>query len=139
MLKNISKRLIVICSWLIALALWGLLHAAKFNFSAFNLDTCTLRMFFGISCIACGGTRATDNLIHLDFVNAFLYNPLYVILLAIFFVYAIIISIDVLLHGAKTITLNKKAVKFLVVLLIIICILFSIIRNTPIYLQYFYF
>ena len=139
MFKNMSKKLIVIYSWLAFIVVWALVYVSKISFAAFNFNTCTLKRFFGLNCIACGGTRATDKLIHFDFVSAFTYNPLYVILLIIFFVYAIIISIGILVGKDLRVHPNKKVTKLLVTLLIATCILFSIIRNTPIYLKYFYF
>ncbi|MBK7408154.1 MAG: DUF2752 domain-containing protein [Saprospirales bacterium] len=37
---------------------------------------CLSQVLFGLECYACGMTRATMHLIHLDFTEAFYYNQL---------------------------------------------------------------
>lgn len=138
-LKSFSKRSIVIYAWCLLFSAWALVYISNLNFAALNFDACTLKKYLGLACIACGGTRATYRLIHFDIVNAFLYNPLYIILLAFGFIYAIIISLDILKNEERTVRLNTKFSKILIIILIVVCVLFCIVRNTPLYLKYFYF
>jgi hypothetical protein len=42
---------------------------------------CVSRLLFDVECYACGLTRAVMHALHLDFSEAFYYNPLFVVVL----------------------------------------------------------
>ena len=133
-----SNKNKVIIFWGISIFALVILKLFNISFALLHLGECVLKKHTGLSCIACGGTRATDALIHFNFVDAFLYNPLYIILLAFGLIYSLIISIDIFINNKKTFKFKKTTSKILTILLIVFAILFTIIRNTPFYLRFFH-
>ena len=79
---------------LVSLAL--LLAGAIFLYYNFNpslysgkFPTCPSRALFNIYCPGCGSQRAIHHLLHLNFKQAFFYNPLMIVLLPLLIVLVI--------------------------------------------------
>lgn len=89
---------------------------------------CPFRFLFGLWCPGCGGTRMIKSLFHLDFYQAFRYNPLLFILLICGIIYLII---NIVLYIKKK-ALIKPSVKILVFILILL-IVYMILRNIPLF------
>ena len=89
---------------------------------------CIIHEVFGIYCPGCGGTRMIISFIHLDFYQAFRWNPLLFILLIIGIIYLII---DIIVYFRKKVILvpNLKVWIGLVIILVI----YMIIRNIDIF------
>lgn len=82
----------------------------------------------GLYCPGCGITRAIISLIKLDFIQAFRYNPLIIVVFPFLLIY-IIYSTHCWLFDKKN-SLHKIPNSILYIILIII-ILFGILRNIP--------
>ena len=89
---------------------------------------CIIHEMFGIYCPGCGGTRMIISFIHLDFYQAFRWNPLLFIFLIIGIIYLII---DIIVYFRKKVILvpNLKVWIGLVIILVI----YMIIRNIDIF------
>lgn len=97
------------------------------NTKLINLvPNCVINDKFNILCPSCGATRCILNIFKLEFITAFLYNPLIFILIIYFFIFNLV-------YIYNTIT-DKKLFYFLYskkvyILLIIVIILFTIFIN----------
>ena len=85
---------------------------------------CIIHELFGVYCPGCGGTRMIVSFVHLDFYQAFRWNPLLFILLIIGIIY-IIVGIVIYIRKKVIIVPNLKVWIFLIVVLV----LYMIIRN----------
>lgn len=74
---------------------------------------CPFYFFLGVSCPGCGMSRAFVSLLHLDFVQAFRYHPLYPIVIVGLIIW--------FLHKKKIIGISKKTQD---ILLILVALLF---------------
>lgn len=92
---------------------------------------CPLKTLTGYECAGCGTQRALHELLHFNLQNAFKFNPLFTLM---FFLSIIYVTIRIFGH-AKTIRkveeflFNKKSV----VILMIIILVFSLLKNTLFY------
>lgn len=48
-----------------------------------QLPECVFHRLTGLPCLGCGGTRCARNLVHLDFVQAFLFHPGFCLVVAL--------------------------------------------------------
>lgn len=87
---------------------------------------CILKNVFGIDCAGCGGTRMVIALLHLDFYQAFRYNPFTFSLLVIGIIYGIYFGLMKLLKKKAYVPDNKW-----LTILLILAIVFMILRNIP--------
>lgn len=85
---------------------------------------CPWNSMFGYDCGGCGTTRMMFSLLHLDFYQAFRYNPFMFILLIIIIIYMLYVVIC-LLRKKEYVKIGKKTIITIIVLLII----FTIVRN----------
>jgi hypothetical protein len=53
----------------------GALFAWGWFLAGLQLPQCIFMRLTGLPCLGCGGTRCARNLVHLDFVQAFLFHP----------------------------------------------------------------
>ncbi|MDQ0476651.1 DUF2752 domain-containing protein [Chryseobacterium sp. MDT2-18] len=88
---------------------------------------CIFKSLTGLSCPGCGAQRATHELLHLNFKNAFAYNPLLVVSLP----YALA---GLLLYQTKLKERFPKTKQFLygqkaILIVLLMVILFFIFRN----------
>lgn len=79
-----------------------------FTVSLDNLETkhsiCLVKNLFGVECYGCGITKAIIACIQLDFIRAFNYNKLIVIVMPLI----IYLSTKEVVKSIKTLKLNKK-------------------------------
>lgn len=114
-----KKRIVYIFAFVITLVLI-LLLLELINYK------CIYRELFNIYCAGCGFTRMIKSIIHLDFYQAFRYNPLLFVFFIIFipyFIYQIYLYIR---YG----NIKKPSLKLLVVLVVILFI-YMVLRNIP--------
>ena len=88
---------------------------------------CPTNSIFGINCPGCGVQRAIHHLLHLELMEAFRANLLFVLSLPFLF----FIGIDSILGTKKTTQLLSN--KFVIVGLLLVVLLFGILRNVAIY------
>jgi len=89
---------------------------------------CPFHKYFNIWCSGCGGMRMIKEIIHLNFYQAFRYNPLLFILLVCFIIFVIV---DIIIYIKKKV-IYIPSYKYLIGLLIIL-IVYMIIRNIPLF------
>ena len=114
-----KKRIVYIFVLVISLVLI-LLFLELINYK------CIYRELFNIYCAGCGFTRMVKSIIHLDFYQAFRYNPLCFILFIIsipYFIYKTIIYI-------KTGNIKLPSLKLLIIIIVILFI-YMVLRNIP--------
>jgi len=73
---------------------WNLLNHATQSGEHYTL--CIFKWLTGIPCPACGATRSVMSLLHADFLNALLINPLGFLLLAALIVLPLWVATDLL-------------------------------------------
>lgn len=89
---------------------------------------CVFHELTGLYCPGCGATRMIVSLLHLDFYQAFRFNPLLFCLLP-FLCYIGIFEYRNWLYGNKKVLIDNKVWIFL----LIATILFGILRNIEIF------
>jgi len=82
---------------------------------------CFFHEFTGFFCPGCGITRLFVSLIHLDFYNAFRYNPLVFVLMILYGLYIIV----------KLKYKNLKIPNWVIYVILGVTIGFGILRNVP--------
>ena len=92
---------------------------------------CPLKQLTGYECAGCGVQRSFHSLLHLRFVEAFIYNALFVFSI-FYFLFLIILKYYQSFRSKKT-TLNNFFSKKCLFILIIIVLLFSLLKNTDCY------
>ncbi|WP_379970097.1 DUF2752 domain-containing protein [Epilithonimonas sp. UC225_85] len=90
---------------------------------------CPLRLITGYECAGCGVQRAFHELLHFRLLEAFKYNPLFVILIPILLI-AILISFS---KNQKLRLSHFMTSKLFVFAVIIIVCVFSVLKNTEFY------
>jgi len=113
---NKKSILFFICSLLLIIGYILVLTLLKYR--------CPLHELFGIWCPGCGGTRMIVSFVHLDFYQAFRWNPFCFILLIVGLIY-LITGIIIYIRKRVIIVPTVKVWIFLIVLLVI----YMIIRN----------
>ena len=112
-LKEILLSLIIVFLFI----LWIIfLNLIKFK--------CPFHEYLNIWCAGCGGTRMLISIIHLDFYQAFRWNPFLFILLLIGIVYLIV---GVIIYKRKKLLLLPTY--RMIIIIISLLVLFMIIRN----------
>ncbi len=91
---------------------------------------CAIHLFTGLYCPGCGAGRACYALLHGEFLEAFSYNPLMVILIPFICLYVAARGLDWAVTGGNHVD-GKISVKLLVAILILILI-YGIVRNIPV-------
>lgn len=114
-------------SYIIVTVVLLILHFLLYKINGKGL-VCIFYEITGLYCPGCGITRMFKSIIHLDFYQAFRYNPLIFILLIVTCGYFII---DIIYYKKykKHIKLNSKVY----VILLIVVISFGILRNIPLF------
>lgn len=91
------------------------------------MPNCLINTYLGILCPSCGGTRCVINLIQGNFMQSFLYHPIFFITI----IYLMLINIIYIINVFK----KKEVLTFLYpktkfwIIFIIILLIFTIIRN----------
>lgn len=89
---------------------------------------CPWKERFGIDCAGCGTTRMLKSILNLEIYQAFRYNPLMFILFALLLLYGIYYLICKIIKK-KPLIPNKKGLIIMSIILLIVLILFTILRN----------
>lgn len=98
---------------------------------------CYIKSLTGLSCLGCGATRATDELLHGNIIGAFRFNPAYAAAVFILFIYYLRFIYNSFNKNYKPFKFNLLRGKRIYVLLIILAV-FLVVRNLPFYLNWFY-
>ena len=91
------------------------------------MPNCLFNTYFGILCPSCGGTRCVINLLHGNFVQSFLYHPVFFITI----IYLMLVNILYIINSFRkreVLTFLYPKTKFWIIFTIIILI-FTICRN----------
>lgn len=118
-IKKIIKYLAIIISIFIIAFL-------SLEFLTYIGYKCPWKYYLNITCAGCGVTRMIKSIIQFKIYNAFLYNPLFFIIIIITIIYLIYVFISMLLKR----NYYKPSINILY-LFSIIALLFMIIRNIP--------
>ena len=118
-----SKRIIL---WLLLGIVVPILVFILTKFLTFINYKCPWYNMFHFLCAGCGVTRMIKMIFELEFYKAFLYNPLFFMLLIICTIYYFYILFCIMLNK-KYYKPNMKCLYSLIVILII----FMILRNIP--------
>lgn len=91
------------------------------------IPNCLINTYFGVLCPSCGGTRCVINLLQGNFVQSFLYHPVFFITIT----YLILVNILYIVNSFKKkqiLTFLYPKTKFWIIFTIVI-IIFTICRN----------
>lgn len=134
-----GNQILAAVFWTVVVSGWALLHTFHFSpLGAFGLaDGCVIKQATGFSCWSCGLTRMLDSLIRLDVVAAFRYNPYFFVITAIFLCYAVCFTLNALRKGYTGPLFPRPRIWY-AVLFVITLLTFTVLRNTPFYLSFFY-
>lgn len=113
----------------ILLGVWYLYNNSPDNDS--NVAVCLTHTLFNVYCPGCGISHCLYNVLHLDFYQAFRYNPFVFILAPFLGVYTISSMISWTITGENKI--NRYLSSKLLIVIIILLILYAVLRNIPIY------
>jgi len=91
--------------------------------------SCPTKSIFGFYCPGCGSQRLIHHLLHLNFYEAFRYNPLLFIFFP-FVIYLVYVFISNLIFGTK-IRIKLLYRNWFVVILFSAFVLYGILRNLP--------
>lgn len=122
-------RLITIILNAMALVAMALIYAWFYRKTELGIP-CVFNLVSGFKCPGCGVTRMLFSLIELDFKSAFLHNPMLLVLLPIFAMFAVKWAVSYILTGK---TKAGKSETIIAVVMIIVVSAFGIVRNLPVY------
>ncbi|SEQ09658.1 DUF2752 domain-containing protein [Epilithonimonas lactis] len=127
LIKNNQKQIAVWVFFILMILLYFFVDPSK---SAYFLK-CPLKLTTGFECAGCGVQRALHELLHFRFLEAFKFNPLFVISIPI-------LLIVVVINLSKNETLKQILKRFFgskifIFLVLIIVLLFSLLKNTDFY------
>ncbi len=127
LIKNYGKQIAVCGFFLCIFCIYYFIDPSK---SAFFLR-CPLNLVTGYECAGCGVQRAFHELLHFRFLQAFKYNPLFVVAIPILL---IIIILRFFKSNKNTVALNRMiSSRTFVILVLVIVFVFSLLKNTDYY------
>lgn len=118
-MSNLSNRVKIVI--FLFLLLFYFFINEIFNFSI----PCPIYYITHFYCPGCGITRMFFSILHLEFYQAFRYNPLVFILLILSIIYFILKFI------LKRFNINIKMPEYIWYILLVIIIVYGILRNIP--------
>lgn len=127
LIKNNQKQIAVWVFFILMILLYFFVDPSK---STYFLK-CPLKLTTGFECAGCGVQRALHELLHFRFLEAFKFNPLFVISIPI-----LLIVVVINLSKNETLKLILKRFfgsKIFIFLVLIIVLLFSLLKNTDFY------
>lgn len=128
LLKN-RKRTIIFLVFLLALiCVYYFFDPVKCSFFL----KCPLKTITGYECAGCGAQRSLHCLLHLRFLEAFKYNPLFVIFIS-FLVFVFIANFLRRKDNGRVRLNNYIFNKKNIILILIIVFVFSLLRNSDYY------
>lgn len=120
--------------WKVVLAIFVLVMVALFYVkdpaSSWYI-ACPFKLMTGYDCPGCGGQRALHQLLHFNFKNAFLLNPLLIMILPLIMM-AAIVNFNFFKAKFPKISQSLFSNKMIVAMLVL-TLFFFIFRNTEIY------
>lgn len=120
--------IVVICVCVVFAAAALLYHF----FPAFPFPlSCAVYRFTGFYCPGCGAGRACRALLQFQFVEAFCYNPVFVILLPFIGVYFAARMADWVITGGNHV--DKKINVPLLIGILAVVLIYGVLRNIPVY------
>ena len=125
--RNIRIAL-VLCAG--AVAVVGAVYLYFHNPYSYPLP-CIFYSVTGLYCPGCGAGRACYSILHLEFADAFCYNPRLTILLPLIGLYIMARVFDWMVTGGNHI--DRKISVRLLAWILGITLLFGILRNIPVY------
>ena len=130
--RHKHKNTVAIKKALVGVCVPLLLLTGTFIFAVFRIPfVCPLYMLLHIYCPGCGSGRASYSIVHLRPVEAFRYNPLFVIALP-FLSYYILAQYLRYVFGFTKLPMVHPGKKTMLVILVAV-IAFFILRNIPFY------
>ena len=127
-INNINYKRIFIIVLIFMISISAVITAA-YIFSELNIGIpCPFYFLTGLYCPGCGGTRAVEALLNLDFIQALRYNS-FIFLAVPFILYYLICLSWAFVRGER-----YEAGKKFSVILIVLCavgIVYGVIRNLP--------
>lgn len=127
LLKTHRKQIAVSVFLVCLVCVYYLIDPSK---SSFFLK-CPLKVVSGYDCPGCGVQRAFHELLHFRFLEAFKYNPLFVLSIPFLVIVPLMKSFGS--ERIKTVVNNFFKSKFLIFSLLIIVLVFLLLRNTDLY------
>jgi hypothetical protein len=123
------RRVTVAAIWIVSLA--AAVYAFIFEPGKSGIfPACMFRALTGLACPGCGSTRALHQLLHGHVANAFVLNPLLLIVLPILF-YSLVRHTGWAITGATPVRNRLPASAIYGIFFLLLS--FWVIRNTPIY------
>lgn len=117
----------VLAASLVIVAALAVLYAVPPG-SAWFYPRCTFHKLTGLDCPGCGGLRAAHQLLHGDFHQAFLLNPLLVLLAPLGLWLGVVAAVRAITGRQLPNPLGRPAWLWT---LAAVCVLFSVVRNLP--------
>ncbi|WP_442896948.1 DUF2752 domain-containing protein [Epilithonimonas sp.] len=127
LIRNRKKEIGIFVFFLILISVYFFFDPSK---SSYFLK-CPLKELTGYDCAGCGVQRAFHELLHFRFLKAFCYNPLFVIAIPFVLLILVFKFTRAYTKTSKFHRLMKSKLFFLVLLIIVL--LFSLLRNTDCY------
>ena len=125
--RNIRIAL-VLCAG--AVAVVGAVYLYFHNPYSYPLP-CIFYSVTGLYCPGCGAGRACYSILHLEFADAFCYNPLMTILLPLIGLYIAARMVDWIITGGNHVD-RKINAKFLTWVLVVV-VVYGVVRNIPVF------
>jgi hypothetical protein len=127
LIKNNKKRIAFCVFFVCSICLYFFVDPSK---SGYFLK-CPLKTFTGYECAGCGVQRAFHSLLHFRLLEAFKFNPLFVISIPVLLVVLIInFSDNQKLKAEVNRLIAGKAFVFVVLIIVFV---FSLLKNTDFY------
>ncbi|SDE84595.1 Protein of unknown function [Epilithonimonas hungarica] len=128
LIKNRKKSIVIFVFFLTLICIYYFFDPTKYSFFL----KCPLKTMTGYECAGCGVQRAFHSLLHFRFLEAFKYNPLFVISIPVL-VFVLLINFVKRYYNLKikldNYIFNKKSI----ILILIIVFVFSLLRNSDYY------
>lgn len=128
LIKNRKKSIVIFVFFLTLICIYYFFDPTKYSFFL----KCPLKTMTGYECAGCGVQRAFHSLLHFRFIEAFKYNPLFVISIPVL-VFVLLINFVKRYYNLKikldNYIFNKKSI----ILILIIVFVFSLLRNSDYY------
>ena len=123
------RRVTVAALWIVSLAAAGYAFVLSLV-SPGIFPACMFRALTGLACPGCGSTRALHQLLHGHVANAFVLNPLLLVVLPIL-MYSLVRHTGWAITGATPVRNRLPASAIYGIFFLLLS--FWVIRNTPIY------
>ena len=124
-----EKKSIILRVLVGSLAPLSLLSIGAFIYFFKSPVPCLFYKYFNIYCVGCGSGRAAYDLLHLRFVEAFLHNPLFIIVLPFVMYYLIISYLKFVFNIIRipVFKINKTGT----IIIFVLMIAYWVLRNIP--------